>query len=73
MLTTLIVSRARSLQGLKVVALPFRNLGGANPQVKEFFETFLNNKPSSSQTPQSSQASEFPAFVSNAPPISGVA
>lgn len=38
------VSRARSLQGLKVVALPQRNLGGANPQVKEFFATYLSKK-----------------------------
>jgi hypothetical protein len=60
MLTTRIVSRARSLKGLKVVALPYRNLGGANAQVKEFFETFFEKKPSPSQTPQSLQASEFP-------------
>lgn len=40
----LAVSRARSLKGLKVMALPQRNLGGANPQVKEFFEKFLSKK-----------------------------
>ena len=59
-LTTLIVSRARSLKGLKVVGLPSRNLGGANAQVKEFFEKYLDTKPSSSssQRPQSSQASQ---------------
>jgi len=35
------VSRARSLKGLKVIGLPRTNLGGANEQVKEFFEKFL--------------------------------
>ena len=39
-----IVSRARSLQGLKVTSLPQRNLGGANAQVKEFFEKYLSKK-----------------------------
>lgn len=36
------VSRARSLKGLSVVALPLRNLGGTNKQVKEFLETYLD-------------------------------
>ncbi|KAH3982695.1 hypothetical protein HBH70_003200 [Parastagonospora nodorum] len=35
------LSRARSLKGLKVIGLPRTNLGGANEQVKEFFEKFL--------------------------------
>ncbi|KAG9189567.1 ATP-dependent DNA helicase PIF1 [Alternaria panax] len=54
------LSRARSLKGLEVVALPRRHLGGANPQVKEFFYTYLNpNSPCSlSQMPQASQASQ---------------
>jgi hypothetical protein len=39
------VSRARSLKGLRVVGLPRVNLGGANEQVKEFFEKYLRNKP----------------------------
>lgn len=38
------LSRARSLKGLKVVALPQRNLGGANAQVKEFFAEYLSKK-----------------------------
>lgn len=38
------VSRARSLKGLKVIGLPRTNLGGANEQVKEFFEKYLKNK-----------------------------
>ncbi|CAO2657621.1 Nn.00g037470.m01.CDS01 [Neocucurbitaria sp. VM-36] len=38
------LSRARSLQGLKVTSLPQRNLGGANAQVKEFFEKYLSKK-----------------------------
>ncbi|CBX94541.1 hypothetical protein LEMA_P120320.1 [Plenodomus lingam JN3] len=38
------LSRARSLKGLKVVALPQRNLGGANAQVKEFFAKYLSKK-----------------------------
>jgi hypothetical protein len=38
------VSRARSLKGLKVVGLPRYELGGANAQVKEFYETYLKKK-----------------------------
>jgi hypothetical protein len=30
--------------GLKVIGLPRTNLGGANEQVKEFFEKYLKNK-----------------------------
>lgn len=37
------LSRARSLNGLKVVGIPRRNLGGANQQVKEFFNTYLDH------------------------------
>jgi hypothetical protein len=40
-LTVETVSRARSLKGLKVIGLPRSNLGGANEQVKEFFEKYL--------------------------------
>jgi ATP-dependent DNA helicase PIF1 len=36
-----LVSRARSLKGLKVIGLPRTSLGGANEQVKEFFEKYL--------------------------------
>lgn len=39
-----IVSRARSLKGLKVIGLPRANLGGANEQVKEFFDKYLKKK-----------------------------
>jgi hypothetical protein len=42
-LTMQTVSRARSLMGLKVIGLPRMNLGGANEQVKEFFEKYLKN------------------------------
>jgi ATP-dependent DNA helicase PIF1 len=35
------VSRARSLNGLKVEGLPNVNLGGANPQVREFMESVV--------------------------------
>jgi len=41
---TLEVSRARSLKGLKVIALPKRPMGGANPQVKEFCATYLSKR-----------------------------
>jgi ATP-dependent DNA helicase PIF1 len=40
------LSRARSLKGLTVRALPRNELGGANAQVKEFMETFLNKNQS---------------------------
>lgn len=39
-----IVSRARSLQGLTVTALPRNDLGGANEQVKEFMENIVLKK-----------------------------
>ncbi len=39
-----IVSRARSLKGLKVEGLPRADLGGANAQVKEFMEIYLLKK-----------------------------
>lgn len=45
--TTLIistVSRARSLQGLTVTALPNKDLGGANAQVKEFMDKIVMKK-----------------------------
>jgi len=42
-LTSTIVSRAKSLRGLRVVHLPPEDLGGANPQVREFYETFVRN------------------------------
>jgi len=45
-LTITIVSRAKSLRGLRVVRLPKEDLGGANPQVKEFYETFIRNRSS---------------------------
>lgn len=54
-----VVSRARSLRGLKVVGLPRKDLGGANKQVKEFFETYLNCKKSSSSALPSSQVTEL--------------
>jgi len=38
------LSRARSLKGLKVIALPKRPMGGANPQVKEFCATYLSKR-----------------------------
>ena len=38
------LSRARSLNGLTVKALPRTELGGANPQVKEFMEQFLGHR-----------------------------
>jgi ATP-dependent DNA helicase PIF1 len=38
------VSRARSLQGLTVTALPTKDLGGANAQVKEFMENIVMKK-----------------------------
>lgn len=59
-LTSRTVSRARSLKGLEVVALPTKNLGGANPQVREFFDKYLDKKSPQypSQTPQASQASQ---------------
>jgi hypothetical protein len=39
-LTIALVSRARSLKGLKVIALPQNPRGGANQQVKEFMASF---------------------------------
>ena len=38
------VSRARSLKGLTVTALPNKDLGGANAQVKEFLENVVMKK-----------------------------
>ena len=38
------VSRARSLKGLTVTALPNKDLGGANAQVKEFMENVVMKK-----------------------------
>lgn len=38
------VSRARSLKGLTVSALPRFDLGGANAQVKEFMENIVAKK-----------------------------
>jgi hypothetical protein len=43
-LTTMTVSRARSLKGLTVTALPKFDLGGANAQVKEFMENVVIGK-----------------------------
>lgn len=43
-LTVTTVSRARSLQGLTVTALPNNDLGGANAQVKEFMENIVMKK-----------------------------
>jgi hypothetical protein len=48
-----IVSRARSLKGLKVMGLPRVNLGGANEQVKEFFDKYLRNTSAEAALPPS--------------------
>lgn len=45
-LTIIVVSRARSLKGLTVSALPRFDLGGANAQVKEFMDNVVIKKKS---------------------------
>jgi hypothetical protein len=42
-LTSTVVSRATSLEGLEVTALPKKDLGGANEQVKRFSDKYLRD------------------------------